>query len=149
LKENVMARTNPEQIQEGDYVEYRSGPRRTSRGTVVEVYDDAVRVENEVSLHVSLILKTSVLKILGRSRRANPPLSEHMAHDDLREIASMLALRIAKAENPDAALRSFTRNLMTEVYAAANLAQAEVETPLERTLEAFLAALYPPLKRRY
>lgn len=73
-------------------------------------------------------------------RRANPPLSEHMAHDSLDEIASMLALRIAKAENPDAALLSFTRNLKMEV--------ASLLGPRDSELQIGGVIGYSP-KRRY
>jgi hypothetical protein len=77
-----------------------------------------------------------------RTRRANPPLSEHMAHDDLDQIASMLASRIAKSGNPNADFRFFVRTLITELYNAAQLIQDAEPSRLENTLDAVSTAMY-------
>lgn len=140
-----MFYNNPDQIQEGDYVEYRSGPRQRSRGTVVEVHDDHVRVENEVSLHVPLILKTSITKILHRPHRANPPLSEHMAHDSLYDIEVMLASRIAQSEDPAWAFRAFVNHFTNEVaIAVARRRDSPEDSSLQPMLDDVLAVI-----RRY
>ena len=49
-----------------------------------------------------------------RTRRHNPPLPEHMAHDDLDEIARGLALRFV-AKPKGRRMIYFLRRLMTEV----------------------------------
>lgn len=74
-----------------------------------------------------------------RGRRMNPPLSEHMAHDDLHEIADMLAERFLRSGiRSTLRFEDFVRLLAAKVIAGAESADTSdmLEADAFRTLAA-------------
>lgn len=73
-------------------VQFRAAARKISRTKLNNARAAVLNAADDFAAELERFASTSVVR-----RRANPPLSEHMAHDDLDEIASMLAERFASA----------------------------------------------------
>lgn len=115
---------------------------------VDEWLDDLARVE-EVAAELGGVEERNILRAMpdlqmiktqlsaqpSRHRR-NPPLPEHMAHDDLDEIAQGLALRIAQSKNPALDFRVFVRAFSYKTVDA-----LQGDPSFERMTDAMLSAM--------
>lgn len=82
-----------------------------------------------------------------RTRRHNPPLSEHMVHESLDDIAQWLAYRFAHSENPTLYFCIFVREISHKTVEALQLRRpgsdsSPEDRSFERMTDAMLSALY-------
>ena len=90
-------------------VQFRASARKISRTKLNNARAAVLNAADEFAAELERFASTSVVR-----RRANPPLPEHMAHDDLHEIAQLLAERLVQ-ESPDRALIALIE-LITSLY---------------------------------
>jgi hypothetical protein len=110
----------------------------TAKSSPGDVYDDTATVRDgkNGSWHIEIVWEQE-----DGQPRPNPPLSEHMAHESLYDIAVMLAPRFAQSESPAAAFRSFVNRLTHETaIAVARAGRSDEDSSLDPMIDAVMMA---------
>lgn len=113
--------------------QFRSSVRKVPRHKLSDQHAAILSAADDFAAEIEGFAGSSVSR-----RRANPPLSEHMAHDDLEDIMFSLAGRLAQ-ESPEYALTSLVQ-LLDSIYSYPEIEKVAHDT--RQTLSFFAVRDY-------